>query len=116
VTGIPSETIERARQTNILEVASRYVTLRPESAFAKLQFVGPCPVCRAGDDRFAVHVRKGVWSCRKCDGGKLGRIVGGHVVDLAMRVEGVGFAEAVERLGGSPINDRQRPWKKGEPI
>ena len=95
--------VERARSANILDVASRYVTLRRASA-SESEFVGPCPVCRDGVDRFAVHVRKGVWSCRKCNGGKRGKNCGGDVVDLVMRVDGVGFAEAVERLCGSPIN------------
>src|SRR5271157_4791422 len=112
MTGLPAEQIERARAANLYEVAARYVTLRPASAFGRMQFIGPCPICRAGDDRFAIDVRKGLWSCRQCYGGKRGKIAGGDVVDLVMRAEGVGFAEAVERL--SPISARWRPSTRGE--
>jgi len=107
MTGFPETMIERARQTNILDVAQRYTRLKKDSAIA---WSGPCPICRTGIDRFAVDLKKRVWSCRKCDGGKRGKIAGGDVVDLVMRAEGVGFAEAVERLTG----DRWRPSKADE--
>jgi hypothetical protein len=62
------------------------------------ELVGACPVCGDGgkgsrSNRFAVHLRKNVWLCRRCQRG-------GGVVDLVMHLDGVGFKEAVAVLAG----------------
>jgi len=88
---VPTELIDRARATDILEVArSLGAVLKPVAG--RIEFAGPCPVC-GGTDRFGVNVRKRVWHCRGC-----GR--GGDAVDLVRHVEGVTFIEAVEMLAG----------------
>jgi phage/plasmid primase-like uncharacterized protein len=56
------------------------------------ELIGPCPAC-GGKDRFAVNFAKQLWHCRKCD-------VGGDIVQLIRHLDGVGFADAVEKLTG----------------
>ena len=84
---VPAKEIDRARHADILEVAKRYVTLKPVST---IECAGPCPVC-SGKDRFSVNTRKRLWNCRGCR-------KGGDVIALVQHVEGFGFREAVERL------------------
>ena len=79
--------IDRARQSDILTVAQRYGALKRAGAG---EHVGPCPVC-GGTDRFSVNVKKQLWNCRGC--GK-----GGDAIALVRHVDGVTFAQAVERL------------------
>jgi CHC2 zinc finger len=59
------------------------------------ELVGPCPIC-GGDDRFAVHVKKGVFNCRGCGKG------GGGAIDLVMFLDKANFEQAVETITGSP--------------
>ncbi len=59
------------------------------------ELVGPCPVC-GGTDRFAVHLVKQVWQCRRCP-------AGGGVIDLVMHLDSVSFADAVATLVGRPL-------------
>jgi phage/plasmid primase-like uncharacterized protein len=83
---------ERAGERDLRAVAEQLLG-RPLKKAAASEYVGPCPACRDGDDRFGVNVKKQLWHCRHC--GK-----GGDVIALVMHVEGVGFREAVERLAG----------------
>jgi DNA primase len=53
------------------EIARRGIKLRKSGA----ELVGPCPVCRDGDDRFAINIKKQVWNCRHCK-------KGGDVIEL----------------------------------
>jgi hypothetical protein len=56
------------------------------------EFVGACPVCGSGRDRFAIKPKKGFFNCRVC-----GR--GGHgPIDLEMFLGGGDFVAAVKRL------------------
>ena len=84
---VAPESIDRARQSDILAVAQRYGALKRAGAG---EHVGPCPVC-GGKDRFSVNVKKQLWNCRGC--GK-----GGDAIALVRHVDGVTFAQAVERL------------------
>ena len=84
--------IERAAERDLRAVAEQLLG-RPLKKAAASEYVGPCPACRDGDDRFGVNVKKQLWHCRHC--GK-----GGDVIALVMHVEGVGFREAVEWLAG----------------
>jgi hypothetical protein len=59
------------------------------------ELVGHCPIC-GGDDRFAVHVKKGVFNCRGCGKG------GGGAIDLVMFLDKASFEQAVETITGSP--------------
>lgn len=84
-----ADRIERARAHRIEDVIeSRDINLR-----GRVERVGPCPVC-GGSDRFAINIRKQVWHCRGCR-------AGGDVVALIRHLDGVGFREAVEILGGN---------------
>jgi putative DNA primase/helicase len=87
--------IARARAVPIAdEILRRGIKLRRVG----LELVGACPVCGDGgkgsrSNRFAVHLRKNAWLCRRCQRG-------GGVVDLVMHLDGVGFKEAVAVLAG----------------
>jgi hypothetical protein len=87
---VAPESIDRARQSDILAVAQRYGALKRAGAG---EYVGPCPVC-GGKDRFSVNTRKGVWNCRGCG-------EGGDAIKLVRRVDRVTFAQAIETLAGS---------------
>ena len=56
---------------------------------------GPCPHC-GGTDRFSINTKKQVWNCRGC-------AKGGDVIALVRHVDGIGFAETVEKLSGEKI-------------
>ena len=84
---VAPELIDSARRSDILAVAQRYGALKRAGAG---EHVGPCPVC-GGKDRFSVNVKKQLWNCRGC--GK-----GGDAIALVRHVDGVTFAQAVERL------------------
>ena len=86
---IAPESIDRARQSDILVVAQRYGALKRAGAG---EYAGPCPVC-GGTDRFSVNTRKGVWNCRGCG-------EGGDAIKLVRHVERVTFAQAIETLTG----------------
>ncbi len=86
---VSADSIAQARDTDILEIASRYVVLRRAAAS---EYCGPCPIC-GGADRFSINIRKNVWACRQCG-------VGGDPISLIMHVESIGFREAIQRLAG----------------
>lgn len=93
---VPADLSERARNRDVREVAEQLLGERLKKAAAS-EYVGPCPACRDGDDRFGVNVKKQVWHCRYC--GK-----GGDVISLVMHADGVSFADAVAALAGeTPI-------------
>src|SRR5436305_15198625 len=54
------------------------------------ELVGPCPKC-AGDDRFAVNIKKKLWNCRGCN-------IGGDTLQLVEHLDEVDFKAAWERL------------------
>ncbi|HTR12644.1 MAG TPA: CHC2 zinc finger domain-containing protein [Roseiarcus sp.] len=99
--GLPTEAIERARATNILEVARRGTSLKQDS---QRWWSGPCPNC-GGTDRFIVNTIKRRFSCRGCE-------ARGDVIALVRHIEGCSFPEAVERLTGG----RWRPSRGREPF
>jgi hypothetical protein len=83
------------------EVASQWVKLRRRG---KRGYVGPCPMC--SDDprsrsamRFECDADK--WVCAVCQDG-------GDVIKLVRKREGIGFQEAVDRLGGG-ADERPTP-------
>jgi hypothetical protein len=84
---VDSETVARARGVRVAhEIHRRGIRLRRSGH----ELVGPCPVC-GGRDRFAVHVVKNTFVCRRCP-------AGGGVIDLVMHLDDVSFAEAVAIL------------------
>jgi len=72
------------------ELSQRGISLRGHRS----ERSGPCPVCRAGDDRFSINVKDQVFNCRKC-GGK-----GRGAIDLVMFLDGSDFKGAVATLAG----------------
>lgn len=58
------------------------------------ELVGPCPSC-GGTDRFAIHIKKGIWHCR-------GSKRGGDSIALVQYLDGCDFTTAVEKLAGRP--------------
>jgi uncharacterized protein (DUF983 family) len=84
---VSSDAIAAARAAAIVnELDRRGIKLRRVGR----ELVGPCPRC-GGRDRFAVHLVKQVWQCRRC--GK-----GGNVIALVQHLDGVDFPEAIARL------------------
>src|SRR5262249_45710764 len=69
------------------------------------EFVGGCPVCGTGHDRFAINPRRELFNCRICGGG------GGGPIDLEMFLSGCDFVEAVKRLTNTESLSGKRPTK-----
>jgi putative DNA primase/helicase len=90
---VDSASISQARAVRVAhEIHRRGIRLRRSGR----ELVGACPVCGDGgkgnrSDRFAVHVVKNTWNCRRCP-------AGGSVIDLVMHLDGVAFHEAVAIL------------------
>lgn len=105
---IDDDTVNRARA---VPVGTALARLAPGHRLRRTgaELVGACPRC-GGRDRFAIHLRKGVWNCRRCE-------VGGDAIALAMNLTGVGFVEAVAALAGEnpPTNPVERFSAKGLP-
>ena len=80
--------IARARAVPIEDEAARHgIKLRGR----RPHFFGPCPLCGEGVDRFGINTDKQMFYCRKCG-------VGGDVIELVERLDGVDFNRAVETL------------------
>jgi RecA-family ATPase len=87
---------DRARAVPIeSEIARRGIKLRRQG----VEFVGPCPVCGDGDDRFSINTTKQVFNCRRC--GK-----GGDVIDLVQHLDGSDFPTARDKLAGEPAQTK----------
>jgi DNA primase len=61
------------------------------------EYAGPCPFC-GGRDRFRVQPLRGRWWCRGCSDGPRWQ----DAIAYVRQREGLGFAEACQRLGASP--------------
>jgi hypothetical protein len=104
--GIAAADIEYARRVPIEdEIKRRGIVLKRQGA----ELVGPCPLCRDGVDRFAVHTKKQVWNCRICDGK-------GDVIELVRRLDGRGFRDAIRTLLGDGLREQvaQQPRRFAE--
>lgn len=75
------------RQTDILRVVKAYVKLRKSGA----NHVGLCPFHTEKTPSFKVHPGKQIFKCFGCG-------AAGDVFDFVMRIEGLRFTEAVERV------------------
>jgi hypothetical protein len=64
-------------------------------------YVGPCPVCGAGTDRFFISIANNVWGLRSCQHGSRN---GGDVIDLCEMVQGLDRRGALDHLAG-PARD-----------
>lgn len=74
-------------------------------------FVGPCPWCGEGEDRFVVWDQK--WWCRRCE-------KSGDAINWVRERDGLSFQEACKKLGVSLASNRPnsrtiaRPHKRDE--
>ncbi len=82
------EIIEEVKSANdIVDVVSHYVTLKRQGN----TFFGLCPFHREKTSSFAVAADKQIYHCFGCG-------EGGNVIRFIMRVENIGFKEAIELL------------------
>lgn len=87
---IPAETIEQIREHNdIVTVVGEYVKLKQ----AGDNHFGLCPFHGEKTPSFSVNSSKQFFYCFGCG-------AGGNVFNFLMRIEGLGFADAVHRLAG----------------
>ena len=83
--------VEQARACDMFKVAQAHGANLSRYGHSG-EFVGACPVCGTGRDRFSINLKKHFFNCRIC-----GR--GGHgPVDLEMFLAGVDFTTAVKTL------------------
>lgn len=82
---------EIKRRSNLVGLVEKHVTLRRTGT----TFSGPCPFCggKKGGSRFEVKPAQQVWVCAVCQDG-------GDCIKFVMKIEGIGFREAIEWLGG----------------
>jgi len=97
---IPEEKVrEVAERLSILEVVSDYVQLRRAGA----NYVGLCPFHGEKTPSFNVNPAREIFHCFGCG-------AGGNAFSFIMKIEGVGFPEAVKllaRKAGIQIEERQ---------
>ena len=80
--------IEAVRErSDIVQLISEYVPLKK----AGREFRGPCPFHQEKDPSFYVNPAKEVYFCHGCK-------AGGGLFNFVMQMEGLNFAEAVERV------------------
>lgn len=86
---IPKEIIEEIRnKSDIVKVISEYVQLRKRGK----NYLGLCPFHSEKDPSFTVSPEKQFFHCFGCN-------EGGNAFAFIMKMENIGFAEAVEELG-----------------
>jgi phage/plasmid primase-like uncharacterized protein len=83
--------IERARRTDILDLATRRLGAKL-TKIAPTEWAGPCPHC-GGRDRFALNTAKQLFNCRSC-------ATGGDPIALAGLVLDLDFFGAVGFIAG----------------
>ncbi|HVN66897.1 MAG TPA: DNA primase, partial [Candidatus Sulfotelmatobacter sp.] len=76
-------------KSNIVQVISEYVTLKKRGR----NYLGLCPFHSEKDASFTVSEEKQLFHCFGCG-------EGGNVFAFLMKIENIGFAEAVAELGG----------------
>jgi DNA primase len=87
---IPDEKIQQMRDGfDIFELVSRYVQLKRSGA----NHVGLCPFHAEKSPSFSVNTGRQMFKCFGCG-------VGGDVFEFLMRVEGLNFPEAAQRIAG----------------
>jgi hypothetical protein len=88
---------------NFLEIIGQRVELRKSGK----EYVGRCPFHEDKTPSFSVNEEKGLFHCHGCH-------VGGDVINFIELIEGIGFKEALKRLGID--NNRPPRWRKNESI
>lgn len=92
------------RSVDLLALIGRDTVLKRVAGTGGGEYHGACPVC-GGDDRFVVQPAGKGWMCRQCQ--TAWRDAAGYV----MWKDGLGFKQAVERLG-LKLDD----WKPAKPV
>src|SRR5262249_54933893 len=95
--------VDRARASDMIKVAE---THGAELRKCGGEYVGACPVCRTGRDRFAIRPAKQLFNCRVCNVGGFGPI------DLEMFLGGSDFVTAVKELTNTTSLSGKRPATK----
>lgn len=86
---IPANIIEEIRnKADIVKIISEYVQIRKRGK----NHIGLCPFHSEKDGSFTVSPEKNLWHCFGCN-------EGGNIFSFVMKIENIGFAEAVEELG-----------------
>jgi DNA primase len=95
--------VEQARACDMLKLAAAHGAKLSRYGHGG-EYVGGCPVCGTGRDRFSINTKKGVFNCRVCG-------QGGHgAIDLEMFLGGCEFVEAVKWLTNTTaLNGQHRP-------
>lgn len=87
---IPRETIEEIRnKSDIVKIVSEYVALKKSGR----NYVGLCPFHSEKGPSFTVSQEKQLFHCFGCG-------EGGNIFAFVMKIENIGFADAVAELGG----------------
>jgi hypothetical protein len=92
--------IERADSVDLVALAQKHGCKLVKDG---KDWNGSCPQC-GGDDRFVITPKKGVFYCRGCR-------ASGDAIELLRFITGCGFHEAIERLTGTPLPQRQESAK-----
>lgn len=104
---IPDEKIEEVRAaTDLVEVVGDYVRLKRRGS----NYLGLCPFHNEKTPSFNVSPSMGIFKCFGCG-------VGGDVFQFVMRVEHVGFPEAIRSLAeraGIPLPEERQDAGDGE--
>jgi DNA primase len=86
---IPEEVVERIRQSvDIVDVIGDYVQLRKQGR----NYFGLCPFHGENTPSFSVSSDKQIFHCFGCG-------EGGNALSFLMKIDGISFAEAVQKLG-----------------
>jgi hypothetical protein len=100
-----NDLVEQARHVDMVRLVERYgVKLRKVGP----EYVGPCPVCGTGTDRFSIKPNDKLFNCRVCARGGKGAI------DLVMFLANVDFAHAVRQLISASMGELRAKSSQAE--
>src|SRR6201995_786621 len=83
------DVVEVREKAKVEEVVADYVPLRPAGGGS---LKGLCPFHDEKSPSFNVNPQRQFWHCFGCG-------EGGDVISFLMKIDGLGFTDAVERLG-----------------
>ncbi len=84
---IPEHIVQRAGESPILEIASKYAEMRKDG----VNYKGLCPFHDEKTPSFKIHPGKNIYKCFGCGDG-------GTAIQLVQRMEGLTFPESVEKI------------------
>jgi DNA primase len=91
-------------EATLFDLASHDTTLKKAATTNGGEYVGPCPFCGGGEDRFHVwpHEEKPRFWCRVCDRK-------GDVIDYVRERDGLSYKGALLALGGDDVGAHNAP-------